>query len=100
MRDRWPYNCCLVGCCFQDLFNVARSSLVQFSTSFFSRRLVNVHVVNPYSSMEASAALKKMRFILSDKFDLNVIDNRSIAVYAFASCILMSFSVDEALLRK
>ena len=25
---RWPYSCCLVGCCCQDLFRIARSILV------------------------------------------------------------------------
>ena len=25
---RWPYSLCLVGCCRQDLFNIARSILV------------------------------------------------------------------------
>ena len=25
---RWPYSWCLVGCCFQDLFRIARSILV------------------------------------------------------------------------
>ena len=28
MRGRWPYSWCLVGCCRQDLFNIARSILV------------------------------------------------------------------------
>ena len=28
MEGRWPYNWCLVGCCHQDLFNIARSILV------------------------------------------------------------------------
>ena len=28
MGDRWPYSWCLVGCCLQDLFNIARSILV------------------------------------------------------------------------
>ena len=28
MGDRWPYSWCLVGCCRQDLFNIARSILV------------------------------------------------------------------------
>ena len=25
---KWPYSCCFVGCCLQDLFNIARSILV------------------------------------------------------------------------
>ena len=28
MGGRWPYSWCLVGCCHQDLFNIARSILV------------------------------------------------------------------------
>ena len=28
MGGRWPYSWCLVGCCCQDLFNIARSILV------------------------------------------------------------------------
>ena len=28
MGDRWPYSWCLVGCCRQDLFNIARNILV------------------------------------------------------------------------
>ena len=27
MGGRWPYSCCFVGCCRQDLFNIARSIL-------------------------------------------------------------------------
>ena len=25
MGGRWPYSCCFVGCCRQDLFNIARN---------------------------------------------------------------------------
>ena len=28
MGGRWPYSCCFVGCCLQDLFNIACSILV------------------------------------------------------------------------
>ena len=28
MCSRWPYCCCFVGCCLQDLFNIARSIFV------------------------------------------------------------------------
>ena len=28
MGGMWPYSCCLVGCCLQGLFNIARSILV------------------------------------------------------------------------
>ena len=29
MGGRWPYSLCPLGCCRQDLFNIARSILVQ-----------------------------------------------------------------------
>ena len=45
----WPYSCCFVECCFQDLFNIAPSILVQLLSSFFSGHLVSDHVVHPYS---------------------------------------------------
>ena len=91
---RLSYSCCIfVGCCFHDFFHIARSILVRFSSSFFSIRLVSVHVVYPYSSMDTTAPWKKLRFIFSDRFDFNMIDNLSIAAHGFASCILMSFSV-------
>ena len=63
MGGRWPYSWCLVGCCRQDLFNIARSILVQLSSSFFSSRLVSVQVVHPYSSIDTTTAWKKLRYI-------------------------------------
>ena len=95
MEVRWPYYCCFVGCCFQDLFSIARSILMQFPSSFFSNR---VHVVHPYIRMDTTDAWKKLRFILSDWCDFHMINNLSIAVHAIAKCLLMSFSVDEMLL--
>ena len=64
-----------MGFCFQDLFNIARSILVQLPSSFFSIRLVSVHVVHPYSTMDRTAAGKKLRFILSDMFNFHIADN-------------------------
>ena len=40
MGGRWPYSCCFVGCCFQDLFDIVHSILVQLLPSFFSLHLV------------------------------------------------------------
>ena len=91
MGGKWLYSCCFVRCCFQDLFNIAFSILVQFLSNFFSIHWVSVHIVE-YSRIDTTAAWKKLHFILSDKFDFHMIDNLSIAVYAFASHILMSFS--------
>ena len=63
IRSRWPYSWCLVGCCRQDLFKIARSILVKLPSSFFSSRFVRVHVVHPYSSIDTITAWKKLRFI-------------------------------------
>ncbi len=38
---RWPYSCCFVGCCFQDLFDIARSILMQLPSSIFSMSLIS-----------------------------------------------------------
>ena len=54
---RWLYSCCFVGFCFQNLFNIARSILVQLPSSFFSLHLVNIQVVHSYSSMGTTTAL-------------------------------------------
>ena len=63
MGGRWPYNCCFVGCCLQDLFHIARSILAFLPSSFFSIRLISVHVLHPYSSMDTNASWKKLHFI-------------------------------------
>ena len=44
MGGRWLHSYCFVGCCLQDLFNIARSILVQLPSSFFSIRLVSIHL--------------------------------------------------------
>ena len=58
MGGRWPYSWCLVGCCRQDLFNIARNILVKLPSSFFSSRFVSVQVVFPYSSIDTTATWK------------------------------------------
>ena len=97
---RWPYSLCFVGCCLQDWFKIARSILVLLPSSFFSSRLVSVHVVHPYSSIDTTAARKKLRFILSVRSDFHMTDSLLIAVHAFVSRVSMSFSVDETLLPR
>ena len=69
MGDRWSYSCSLVGCCFQDLFNIACSILEQFPSSFYSICLIKVDVVDPFSTIDTTTASKKLHFILLDKFD-------------------------------
>ena len=63
-------------------------------------RLVSVYVVHPYSSIDTTAAWKKLRFILSVRSDFHMTDSLSIAVHVFASYVLMSISVDETLLSR
>ena len=58
------------------------------------------HVVHPYSSIDTTTAEKQLGFILSARSDFHMIDIQSIAYHAFASHVLMSFSVDETLLQK
>ena len=73
-RGSWPYSWCLVGCCCQDLFNIAGSILVWLPSSFFSRS-VSVQVVHPYSSIDTTAAWKKLRFILLVWSDFHMIES-------------------------
>ena len=97
MGGRWSYSCCFMECCLQDLFNSSRSILVKMPSSFFSIRLVSVHVVHPYST---TTAWKRLRFILSVRSYFHMTDCLSISVHAFISRVLMSFSVVETLLPK
>ena len=69
-------------------------------SNFFSSRFVSVQVVHPYSSIDTTAAGKKLRFILSVWSDFHMIHSLSIAVHAFVSRVSMSFSVDETLLPR
>ena len=78
---RWPHSCCLVGCCFQDLFNIARSILVYLPSIFFSIYFISVHVQYPYSSIDTIAVWKKLCFILSVRSDFHMTDSLSIAVH-------------------
>ena len=72
MRSKWSYSWCLAGCCRQDLFNIALNILEQLSSSFFFSRLVSVQVVHPYSSIDTTAAWKKLRFILSVRLNNSI----------------------------
>ena len=40
---RWPYSWRRVGCCCQDLFNIARNILVELPSSFFSNRWLSLN---------------------------------------------------------
>ena len=53
--------------------------------------------MHPYSSIDMTAAWKKLRFLLSVRSDFHMTDSLSIAVHAFVNRVSMSFSVDETL---
>ena len=79
-----------VGCCLQDLFNTVHSILVQLSSSFLSIHLVCIYFLHPYSSIDTTAAWKKLRFILSVMFGFRMTNSVSIAVHSFVSRLLIS----------
>ena len=94
--DRWPYNVLFCGMFLQDLFNTARSILVQLPPSFFSTYALSasmwrIHIV---------VLTWTLHFILSDRSDFHMTKNLSIATHAFASRVLMSFLVDKTLLLR
>ena len=61
---------------------------------------ISVHVVPPYICIDTATALKKYRFILSERLDFDKIDNLSSAVHTFLMHMLISISVDEILLPR
>ena len=60
MGGRWPYSRCLVVCCYQNLFNIARNILVLLPSSFFPRRLVSVKT-NKQSIKQFSKGLLRIQ---------------------------------------
>ena len=77
MSSKWPYSCCFVGCCLQDLFSIVRNILMSLPSCFFAIRLVSVLVVHPYSSIDTAATWKKLRFLLSVRSDFHMTDSLS-----------------------
>ena len=57
------------------------------TVKLFSIRLVSVHVVHLYSSIDTTAAWKKLRFILSVRSDFHMTDK--VFVHSTASAIFM-----------
>ena len=90
MGGRWLYSWGFLGCCLLDLFKIARSILVQLPSSFFSIRLVSVHVVHPYSNIDTTAAWKKLCFILSVRSDFHMTDSLLIAAHTFVFLSMLS----------
>ena len=61
----------------------------------FLHTFISVHVVHPYSCIDASAAWMKLRFILSVRSEFHMTDSLSLAVHVFACRVLTSLSVYE-----
>ena len=93
---RWLYSYCFMACCFQDLFNIALSILVQLLFSFFLYTLSQ----HPHGYMDMTAAWRKLHFILSNRSYFHMTESLSIAIHTFVSHVLMSFPVDEMLLLR
>ena len=60
MGGRWPYSC-FRACNIQDLFNIDRSILVHFPSSFFSIFLDSARMVHPYSIMDTTVTYSYAR---------------------------------------
>ncbi len=67
MGGRWPYSFYVVGCSILLAKFLCNGRLA-------SSRLLSVQVVHPYSSIDTTAALKKLRFILSVRSDFHMIE--------------------------
>ena len=66
---KWPYRCCICGVLPLGLVQHCSQHSCVAPLSFFFIRLVSVHVVHPYSSIDTTAAWKKLHFILSVRSD-------------------------------
>ena len=91
MGGKLPYNCCFMKCCFQDLFNIAHSILMQFPSSILSVSI---------EKYWHNHCLEEIHFILSNRSNFHISDSLSIAIHTFAKWILTLVSVDETLLLR
>ena len=86
--------------CFLYLFKTAHSILTKFPCRLFFMHFVKVLEVHPYRSINTVNAWKKSCFILSQRPDIHMIDNLSIALHTFTRPMLTSLSEDEMLLLR
>ena len=89
-----PYSSLFVICSSHDTFSAARSILVYAPSSFFSRAVVRVQAVDPYTSTDSTAARKKFLLSLIGRLDFQIVSSWLMAPHAFPSLISMSFSVE------
>ena len=98
--SRWSYSCCFVGVasriCSTQLTAFLCNCHQTFSPYVLLASMWCIHIaVSTRPLLE-----KKLCIILSVRSDFHMTDSISIAVHAFASHMLMLFSVDETLLPR
>ena len=76
MGGRWQYSWCLVACCRQDLFNIARNILVSYESPFFSLSLYRHATNKGMDSYRLAIAHMEVRLDLATR--LKILNN---AVY-------------------
>ena len=76
MGGKWPYSCCFVCAASSTCSVLLATFLCSCYQAFFSIHLVSVHVVHPYSSIDTTAAWKKLRFILSVRSHFHMTDSQ------------------------
>ena len=74
-RDRGQVAVQLVSCWVLPPGLGLHAAFLCIAIYFFSSRFVSVHVVHPYSSIDVTAAWKKLRFILSVRSDFHIVDS-------------------------
>ena len=100
MSCRFPYNLCLVGCCFHEMLSAARSIRVYVPSNLCSRCFVSVHVVEPYISTDSTVARKNFRFKSSVRRDSQMEFILFRAFHALPIRMLTSLSVSATSLPR
>ena len=96
MGGKWPYSCCFVGA--PGLVQYCSQHSCVVAVKLFLHTLVSMKCI--HTAVSTWPLLRKNCFILSVRSDFHMTDSLSIAVHAFAICMLMSVSVDETLLTR
>ena len=100
IRGKWPYNCYIVGLCFQDFFKTECIILVYFPFSLITRCFVRIKVVQLYGRTDIAAAWKNSTFILSARQDFHFVVKLFTAVHALSIRVKKLISADEILLPR
>ena len=95
-------NCYFMGVLLPEfVHNSTQHPCVFYVSHFFLQTFrLRVQAVQPYSSTDNTSLWMNSCFVLSEISDFQLVDNLSVAVYAFPMCMLMSLSVDEILLPR